>query len=379
MNDLIERMTKANPMVGTRKFLFDPYMDWIKREGVNVVEDFGVDLAMVETKPWPRYEAPGAVVHLKGRGDFMSLFVVDVPPGGKTAPQRHLFEELVFVVSGHGSTTVEVEGRKHSFEWGPNSLFALPLNTRYQHFNGSGTEKARLVSANDLAVMINILNDEDFIFANESVFKSRVGKDGYFEGEGERIESAPGRFIWETNFIADVANFKLEAWEQRGGRSSNIRFSLADGVMHAHTSEMAVGTYKKGHRHGPDFHVLITKGKGHSLLWYGEDKDFVRIDWHPGVVFAPPDGMFHQHFNTGPQPARYLALAFGSTRHPITTEKRKITLGVDVDVKSGGAQIEYTDQDPRIHGIYLEELRKSGVKSLMGEYIDESRYLTEAK
>jgi hypothetical protein len=147
---------------------------------------------------------------------------------------------------------------------------------------------------------------------------------------------------------------------------------------------MAVGTYKKGHRHGPDFHVLITKGKGHSLLWYegdlkGRDGDFVRIDWHPGVVFAPPDGMFHQHFNTGPEPARYLALAFGSTRHPITTEKRKITLGVDVDVKSGGAQVEYHDQDPRIHEIYLDALRKNGVKSLMGEYIDESRYAAPAK
>ena len=88
-----------------------------------------------------------AIVHLKGRGDFVSMFVLDLAPGAKTAPQKHLYEEVVYVLSGHGSTTVEPsDGRKHSFEWGPKSLFALPLNARYQHFNSSGRERARLAS-----------------------------------------------------------------------------------------------------------------------------------------------------------------------------------------------------------------------------------------
>jgi hypothetical protein len=43
-----------------------------------------------------------------------------------------------------------------------------------------------------------------------------------------------------------------------------------------------------------------------------------------------------------------------------------------VNVRDGGAQIEYEDQDPRIHRLYLEELAKSGVPSGMGEYINES-------
>ena len=42
-----------------------------------------------------------------------------------------------------------------------------------------------------------------------------------------------------------------------------------------------------------------------------------------------------------------------------------------MSVKDGGAQIEYEDQDPRVHEIYLAELAKNGVKSVMGEYIDE--------
>ena len=353
-------------------WLRDPYLEWTAREGVLVVEDFGVDLHKVETRLWPRLDVPAAFVHLKGRGDFMSLFVIDLPPGAKSAPQRHLFEEVVYVLSGRGSTTVEVEGQSHAFEWGPGSLFALPLNTRYQHFNGSGVEKARLVSANNLTLMMNLLHDENFIFHNDAVFLNRVGKPGYFTGDGERLETAPGRFMWETNFVADVTAFKLEAWEQRGARSKNIRFAFADGVMHAHTSEMAVGTYKKGHRHGPDFHVLITVGEGYSLFWHEGEKDFIRVDWHPGVVFAPTDGIFHQHFNTSREPARYMAIALGSLRYPLTNDKVKIFKGVDVDVKQGGAQIEYTDQDPRIHTLYLSELAKSGVKSEMGDQFDEA-------
>jgi len=360
-------------------FLRDPYLDWCAGEGVPVVEAFAVNLHDVETAPWARIGADAAFVHLEGRGDFMSIFVIDLPPGGRTTPQRHLYEEVIYVLEGQGSTTIEVDGESHTFEWGRNSLFALPLNARYRHFNGSGRERARLVSANSLTIMLNIFHEPAFIFDNAAEFPDRMGKPGYFEGDGERIETQPGRFMWETNFVADVANFKLEGWEKRGGRSSNMRFALADGVIHVHTSEMAVGTYKKGHRHGPDFHVLLLSGTGYSLFWYEGDRDFRRVDWAPGVVFAPVDNIFHQHFNTGRDPARYLPFALGSLRYPLVEAKKQIFLGVDVDVKKGGNQIEYTDQDPRIHATFLEELAKNGVESLMGDYIDESVYRRKAK
>jgi quercetin dioxygenase-like cupin family protein len=371
----IAASTDSSQVLATN-FLRDPYLEWAGMEGVPIVEGFAVDLNTVETRNWSRMGVPGAFVHLKGRGDFMSLFVIDLPPGGKSAPQRHLYEEVIYVLSGHGSTKLEIDGKTHSFEWGPSSLFALPLNVPYQHFNASGTEKARLISANNLTAMMNQFYDHDFIFNNPFVFRDRVRKEEYFRGDGEMCETQRGRFMWETNFVADIASFKLEAWDRRGAKSSNMRFSLAEGILHAHTSEMPVGTYKKGHRHGPDFHVLTLKGQGYSLFWREGDQDFIRIDWKPGVVFAPVDQIFHQHFNTSAFPARYLALAVGSLRYPFTAQKRQVFLGVDQDVKQGGAQIEYGDQDPRIHELYLQELVKNGVKSGMGDYIDESKFGT---
>ena len=355
------------------KFLCDPYLDWAEAEGIPMVEDFGVDLNEVETRPWARMGLDGALVHLKGRGDFLCVFVLDLPPGGKSAPQHHVFEEVVYVLEGQGSTTIKThDGQTHSFEWSQGGLFALPLNATYQHFNGSGQSRARLSSTNNLPMVLNLFHNEAFVFDNSFDFVEREGKETFFSGEGDFIPKTPGRHMWETNFIPDLRQFELVKWEKRGAGGSNMMFVLADGTMHAHSSEMPVGTYKKAHRHGADFHVSCITGTGYSLLWYEDDAEFVRVDWDHGVVFAPPDGMYHQHFNTSPTPARYLAIALGGLRYPMVAEKRAVFMGMDVNVRDGGAQIEYEDQDSRIHEIYLEALRENGVDSGMGRFLREA-------
>ena len=299
--------------------------------------------------------------------------LIDIVPGGKSVPQQHVFEEVIYVLEGQGSTTVKThDGRTHSFEWSKGSLFALPLNATYQHFNGSGKRKARLSSTNNLPMVINLFHNDDFVFDNPFVFAERQGKESFFSGEGDFIPKKPGRHMWETNFVPDVREFELVKWEKRGAGGSNMMFVLADGTMHAHSSEMPVGTYKKAHRHGADFHVSCITGTGYSLLWYEQDEEFVRVDWDHGVVFAPPDGMYHQHFNTSPLPARYLAIALGGLRYPMLAEKRAVFAGMDVNVRDGGAQIEYEDQDPRIHEIYLEALKKNGVSSGMDGFFSKA-------
>ncbi len=347
----------------TPRVAIDAYLEWLKAEGIPVTEDFGVDLLTVPTAPWDRYEVSAAAVHLKGRGDFLCMFVFEVPPSGASAPQRHLYEEVFYVLDGRGSTTIETPGgRKHSFEWGPRSLFAIPLNTRYRLFNASGTEPARLVSTANLPAVMNMFHDEAFVFGNDWDFESRVGSSKYFSGEGDFIPIRPGNHMWETNFVPDLGAIGLQPWGERGAGGSNIMFILADGTMHAHISEMPVGTYKKAHRHPADFHVMCVTGNGYSLLWYEGSEDWVKVDWKHGTVFAPPDAMFHQHFNTGAVPARYLATAYGSLRYPFTEGKRRALFGgVSTSVRQGGNQIEYADQSPRVHELFKRETAKNGV------------------
>jgi mannose-6-phosphate isomerase-like protein (cupin superfamily) len=375
MSTNLDDINRAVVDLADENFLVDPYLNWCAEQGIPIIEDFGVDMKTVETKQWDRHGVPGAFVHLIGRGDFLAMYVLDVPGGGKTIPQQHIFEEVFYVIDGHGSTTVETyEGQTHSFEWGPRSMFALPLNCKYQHFNGSGTERARLYSCNNLPLVINLYRNDKFVFNNGAKFPERDSGADYFSGEGEMIPKMPGRNMWETNFVPALDTFELIKWEKRGAGGSNIMFSLADGTMHAHVSEMPVGTYKKGHRHGADFHVMCAKGEGYSLLWYDFAEDMVRVDWDHGVVFAPPDQMFHQHFNTSPEPARYLAIAMGSLRYPTLAEKKRVWLGMDVNVNDGGNQIEYENQHENVHPIYLEALAKNGATSNMGKFIDESKY-----
>ena len=322
-------------------------------------EDFGFDLLSVEVARWPRMDALGAYALCRGRGDFADMYVCEIPPGSRTSPQRHLYEAVVYVLSGRGSTTLDAPEGKRSFEWREGSLFALPLNARYQHFNGSGQKPARFAAVTDLPLVFNVFRSESFIFENDATFPERFGDARYNEGDGRLIPRAPGRHIWETNFVPDLRTLELKRWDERGGGSSNIVFALADGTMHAHISEMPVGTYKKAHRHGADFHVFTVSGHGYSLYWHEGDPDFKRFDWKFGSVFTPTDMLFHQHFNTSGEPARYLAIAFGGMRYPTVADKRKTFEGMDKSVKAGGRQIEYEDEDPRIRRLFEDELRRA--------------------
>jgi gentisate 1,2-dioxygenase len=340
---------------------------------VPVHEDFGFDLLSLDLAPWPRMGARGAYAHCLGRGDFADMYVCEIAPGGRTAQQRHLYEAVVYVLAGRGSTTVEAPEGRRTFEWHAGSLFAIPLNAPYQHFNGSGKESARFAAVTDLPLVMNIFRSEAFIFDNPAAFPERFGDPKYNQGQGTFLPRTPGRHMWETNFVPDLRTLELQRWDERGAGSSNIVFALADGTMHAHMSEMPVGTYKKAHRHGADFHVFNVSGRGYSLYWYEGETELRRFDWRFGSVFTPTDMLFHQHFNTSSEPARYLAIAFGGMRYPTIADKRKTFAGMDRSVKDGGRQIEYEDEDPRIRRMYEEELTRNGVRSRMGEVFAGSR------
>ena len=59
----------------------DPYLDWARGQGVPIVEDFGIDIRKVPVAPWARYGMNGALCHLKGRDDYISIFAMELPPG----------------------------------------------------------------------------------------------------------------------------------------------------------------------------------------------------------------------------------------------------------------------------------------------------------
>jgi hypothetical protein len=134
---------------------------------------------------------------------------------------------------------------------------------------------------------------------------------------------------------------------------------LAESSMCGHISEFPVGTYKKAHRHRAGAHVIILSGQGFSMLWE-ENEPIRKVDWKPGSVVVPPERWFHQHFNAGPTPARYLALRWGSKKFPVFRD-----WGIDKSVKEGGDQIEYEDEDLGVRQTFEAELAANDVRSQM--------------
>lgn len=344
------------------------YEQWLADEGVPVIRDYSIkDVQALQLKPWKRKGGLGAIINLHGLELSADTYVCEIPPGDSLKPQRHLYEEMIFVLAGRGATTIWNEGgRKHTFEWQEGSLFAPPLNAWHQHFNGSGDKPARYLGVTLAPVYINLCNDLDFIFNNPFVFKKRFsGEEEYFSAKGKFYSDR----VWESNFIPDVRSFRLMKWTERGAGGSNVMFELSGNIMASHASEFPVGTYKKAHYGHGEAQILILGGTGYTLIWPQRGGERIRMDWQAGTLFAPIDLWFHQHFNTGNEPARYLALrAGGSRKFRGIGPSAKKPEGSAVSVKKGGRQIEYEDEDPEIRQIYKAELAKTGTSWLMSEF-----------
>jgi quercetin dioxygenase-like cupin family protein/oxalate decarboxylase/phosphoglucose isomerase-like protein (cupin superfamily) len=346
---------------------FNAYAKYQEAEGVPVYRGFAVDdLRTLELASWARKGALGAFVNLDGTGGTNDAYVLEIAPRGQTNVQRHIYEEMVYVLEGNGSTSVWYdETRKVTFEWGKGSLFAIPLNAKYQHFNGSGSKPARYLAVTDAPTIISLFHNLKFVFENPFTFDDRFGgEDNYFSGEAKVYQ----RRVLETNFVADAHSVELYSWAERGAGGRITLFELAHNTMAAHISEFPVGTYKKAHRHGPGAHVIILGGQGYSLLW-PDGEAAKEVPWRPGTVVVPPENWFHQHFNSGAQPTRYLALRWGSKRYEVGGAFSSDTLRADVSVKEGGLQIEYEDEARDIHRVFEDHLSKAGATCRMKSMI----------
>jgi hypothetical protein len=336
------------------------YNQWQAGEGIPIHKVFHIEqLGEVELGDWHRFGCRGAFVNLAD-ADITTAAVLELPPGHATNAVKHLFEALVFVVSGRGETCFAPAGRSEiALEWGPRGLFSPPLNTTYRHRNLDRQRPARLLMVSNAPLVLSLFHNERFVFDNSAVFDDR------FDGQPDFF-SAPGTFLggrlWRTNFVPDTLEFALINWQRRGAAAKSFHLSIASNTMACHLSEFGVGTYKKGHRHGPGAHVVILQGEGYSLLWQ-EGQERTRVDWRPGSMFSPPDMWYHQHFNTGPEPARYLAMRRGgSPEHPL-----KLGMAAGGNESKPVNQIEYEDEDPTIRELYERELDARGVQLNMPE------------
>ncbi|MBM2810322.1 MAG: Gentisate 1,2-dioxygenase [Chloroflexi bacterium] len=358
------------------------YEDWVTREGLELLRGRQVDdVFTVPLRYWPRTEGNAVQIELDGSGERCASYVQEIPAGRKLTPQRHLFEELVFVLSGRGSTSVWYdEDKKRSFEWGPGSLFAVPLNAWHQHFNNSGADPARYIALTTAPEMMNFLRNDDFIFNNDYRFTDRFNQeDDYFNADvqSRQYERMPGvsgaADAYFANLWTDVyavydrprrRNREFDPTKDRSldGGSGSYQFELANGVLGAHIFESDGGTFTSVHRHGPASHVLWLKGEGYSILWPdGGENNKHKEDWHRGTLLVPPMWWWHGHCVTSQESARYIALKMSSRKNMVTRAHEFTTVSSRIP---GGQSTSYADIPPatlaELKQIFLDECKKKG-------------------
>ena len=358
------------PKEGLTEFrTLDAYEEWLESEGVKVYEEaYFPNLAKLELGPWERKGGKGAVTHINNRHMPNDCHVIEIKPGGKSEPEHHMYELTIYVVSGTGGTTIwNDEKQKQTFEWHTGSLFSIPLNATYQIFNGSGTEPARYIAVTNAPPMMRLFKDNKFMFNSDYKFESRfAGEEDYFNGNGKLYQ----RRVWESNFIANAPDMLLYGWKERGAGGINAMLEMANNNMKSHISEFPIGTYKKAHCHGPGAHLVLLSGSGgFSLVWTKEDRsDMKKLDWqHGSMVVVPSDNCYHQHFNTGTNRARYLALRSGD--QGLNSPRAGGGDGADKSIKEGGWQIEYGDEEREIHEIFEKDLKAHGAVCKMKAFV----------
>jgi len=347
------------------------YEEWIEQEGIPIYRGQAIpNLSNVQLGPWKRLGVQGAYLVLDGMEGLLDTSLLEIPVGGKTNPEKHFFEENILILSGEGETQIWLgEGEsKQSLYWRQGSVFSPPLNSWHQHFN-RGQEPAKFVSITNSSFLMDFFHDAELLFNIETKVTSRYhGEANYFDPEISR-DYAPYKGKHSLSIVNMIRNARSSLLSPAGQGYGDVdrHYVLSNNMMGTHIEAFPVGTYERAHRHGAGAAIIFLGGVGYSLYWPaelgihpfrdGKGDQVQKVPWQDGTLFVPADQWFHQHFNTGKEPARFIKLAapFGpggdnvvfKTLFKIATEDRRY-------------MIKYREEDGEIRKRFEADLKRNG-------------------
>src|SRR5204863_215061 len=197
-------------------------------------------------------------------------YVVEVPGARALNPERHMYEEIMVVVEGRGTTEIWADDQKkaHSFEWQRGSMFAVPLNTWHRIVNAASSPALILVASTAPNVM-NLFRDSDWIFNCPVTFPSRYdGSESYFKPKDDIVpDPLRGLAMRKTNLIPDIFNAELYLDNRRSPGYKRMEPNMASNVFYGFVGEHVTGRYSKAHAHLSSAVLVCIKGKGYTYTW----------------------------------------------------------------------------------------------------------------
>ncbi len=133
----------------------------MEAQGIPIFRGIGVRRVQdMPLKPWARMGGKGTFIQLYGTEGRWGCYVVEVPAAGALNPEKHMYEEIMVVVEGRGTTEIWTDGqtKPHTFEWQRGSMFSIPLNTNHRIINAASSPALILVASTAPNVM-NIFRD----------------------------------------------------------------------------------------------------------------------------------------------------------------------------------------------------------------------------
>jgi quercetin dioxygenase-like cupin family protein len=372
------------------KRVHSPYENWMEAEGIPVFKGIGVhDTRELTLGDWKRRNARGSFLLLAGVEDVKGLYVIEVPGGGQTHPEKHMYDEFFYVVEGRGTTEVwRGDGKPTVFEWQAGSLFMIPINASYRLVNATAGE-ALLISANNAPPVMNLFQSPRFVFESDWGFEERYDiSEELFRASAEvSLEPVRGRAAVKSNIFPDIKNAQLPLDNQRAPGYRRIQPSFTGFVNQAHSggfvAQYPAGRYSKAHYHASGAVIVCLRGEGYTINWptsagttpFQDGKEHLvnRIDYVPGgLVAAAPGGgnWFHQHFGVGSEPLRTLNFWGGPDGRWTKVDEdgtEDVKAGSLFGVQEGGRSILYPQEDPWVRTYFKQRLAENGVDFTMPE------------
>jgi quercetin dioxygenase-like cupin family protein len=371
-------MDDMSRLKSPQKTAYDKFME---SEGIPVVEGWYVaDVRETERRPWQRLGGKGAFIQLYGQEDITALYVVEIAPGDALKSERHMYEEIYYILDGSGSTEVVAPGGKtQRFGWKKGDLFGIPLNAPHRLVN-DGTGPALALAQTNAPIIMDQFHNSKFTFECDFQFTDRYDGDPEYFTETEDIvhtergDDEGGGPTWRGTVIPNSDRVALPAGRWKGGGFRFMAHNLVGNTLEGHFAEWPAGQYNKAHAHGGGAVLYIVGGTGYTLMWpreagvrpyeRGNEEKVVRAPWGEGAVVSPGTGWFHQHFGTGSsggKAVRQLALRPSGGQNPLGFRRTVSREGPLVSIRKGGSLVDFDLEDPQIRRDFKAELVKKGL------------------
>jgi quercetin dioxygenase-like cupin family protein len=275
------------------------------------------ELVRLETQQLGSTEEPGITLARLGEGRLhqVDATLIELAPGGRLPPQRHLAEEIIYIVSGKGFTEMWVDpDEKVRYAWEAGDLLSPSLNTWHRHVNASDTAPARYLAISTTPISMNIFPDATFLADSDFVFEDRWRQgvtqqpeytpDGGFESS-EVVRMRVGHMLPDID-DRELRQRRQGAWgitilpegDLAGNRVLEMEVREKDGEEF--TDEQA-----HFHHHPWEVVYVVLDGAGYTnARRRGEEAR--RIDWEAGDLFIIEANESHDNRARPGMRTRYL-------------------------------------------------------------------------